>query len=44
MILHKDGFVELYDQTTIEKQTKNITALNPELVARLKQELVAKLK
>jgi len=43
MILHKDGFVELYDHTTIEKETKNIAKEHPELVKELKNKLDAKL-
>lgn len=36
---HKDGFVELYDLTTAEKETKNIAYKHPELVEALKKEL-----
>ena len=43
MILHKDGFVELYDHTTIEKETKNIAKEHPELVKQLKNKLEGKL-
>ena len=37
MILHKDGFVELYDHRSKEKETKNIADENPELCEELKQ-------
>lgn len=42
LILHKDGFVELYDLSSVEKETKNIVDENPDLVERLKKELEAK--
>lgn len=44
LILHKDGFVELYDHTSLEKETNNIAGSEPELVATLKQELLQKLE
>ena len=44
LILHKDGFIELYDHTSPEKETNNIAVSQPELVATLKQELLQKLK
>jgi len=43
MILHKDGYAELYDHTSKEKETKNIAAENPELVEKLTQLIKAKL-
>ncbi|WP_246124729.1 sulfatase [Algibacter pacificus] len=43
MTLHKDGFVELYDHTSAEKETKNIAKEYPELVEELKQILNTKL-
>ena len=43
MILHKDGFVELYDHTTTEKETKNIANQYPQLVEKLKIKLKARL-
>jgi iduronate 2-sulfatase len=42
--LHKDGFVELYDHTTPENETKNVADKHPELVEKLKQELRTKLQ
>ena len=39
MTLHEDGFVELYDHTTEEKETKNIAEKRPELVEELKSAL-----
>lgn len=38
---HKDGFVELYDHTTPEKETVNIAGQHPELVEKLKAQLEA---
>lgn len=43
MTLHKDGFVELYDHTTVEKETKNVADKYPELVEELKQALKIKM-
>lgn len=43
MTLHKDGFVELYDHTTQEKETKNIAEENPKLVEELTLVLNTKL-
>ena len=44
MTLHNDGFVELYDHTTSEGETKNIADQHPELVKELKNELKAKMQ
>ena len=44
MTLHNDGFVELYDHSTPEKETKNIAIQNPETVNMLKQVLEKKFK
>jgi iduronate 2-sulfatase len=44
MILHEDGFVELYNHTTAEKETKNIADEYPELVEELKQEIKVKMQ
>lgn len=43
MTLHKDGFVELYNHTTTEKETKNIAEEYPELVKELKVKLRTRL-
>ncbi|WP_081956195.1 sulfatase [Jejuia pallidilutea] len=43
MTLHKDGFVELYDHTTTEKETKNVAEEYPELVEELKNALKTRL-
>ncbi|MHB0753760.1 sulfatase [Polaribacter sp. M15] len=43
MTLHKDGYVELYDHTTEEKETKNIAEEYPELVKDLKVKLRSRL-
>ncbi|QCX02297.1 sulfatase [Aggregatimonas sangjinii] len=44
LTLHKDGFVELYDHTTKDRETKNVADKHPELVEKLKQELQNKLQ
>ena len=43
LTLHDDGFVELYDHTSMEKETNNVADENPELVDTLLDELKAKL-
>lgn len=43
MLLHKDGFVELYNHTSTESETKNVADYNPELVQELKKALELKL-
>ncbi len=43
MSLHKDGFVELYDHTTVENETHNIADQHPELVEELKHALKTRL-
>lgn len=43
MILHNDGFVELYDHESSAKETQNVARENPELVARLSAMLGEKL-
>ncbi len=43
LTVHEDGFVELYDHTTLEKETKNIAAGHPALVQELKSALLNKL-
>ena len=35
LILHKDGYAELYDHTAAEKETRNIAQANPALVEEL---------
>jgi iduronate 2-sulfatase len=44
LTLHKDGFVELYDHTSVEKETKNIADQHPELVKQLIETLQSKLE
>jgi len=44
LVLHKSGFVELYDHTTAEKETKNKADNNPELVEALMLKLKAKMQ
>jgi iduronate 2-sulfatase len=43
LILHDDGFVELYDHRTREKETVNIAATEPKLVAQLTKQLKSRL-
>jgi iduronate 2-sulfatase len=43
MTIHKDGFIELYDETTAEKETKNIADKHLELVEELKKVLKDKM-
>ena len=43
LILHKDGYAELYDHTTPEGETKNVAAENPELVAKLRARIESRL-
>lgn len=42
LILHKDGYVELYDHSSSEKETRNIADQNPKLVEKLKKLLLEK--
>jgi len=35
LTLHNDGYVELYDHTTPEKETKNVAQQNPAVVKAL---------
>ncbi|TXG37352.1 sulfatase [Seonamhaeicola maritimus] len=44
MTLHKNGFVELYDHTSKEKETKNVAEEKPELVEALKALIEEKIK
>ena len=39
LILHDDGFAELYDHTSADKETANVAASNPTLVAELSERL-----
>ena len=39
LILHHDGFAELYDHTSPEKETVNVAAAHPALVAELSERL-----
>ena len=43
MTVHEDGFVELYDHTTAEKETKNVAKEYPELVKELQNVLNTRL-
>jgi iduronate 2-sulfatase len=42
LTLHKDGFAELYDLTTAEKETKNVADQHPDIVNALTKTLNAK--
>lgn len=44
LILHKDGFVELYDHRTAEGETRNVAEGQPDKVAELTGQLRARLK
>ncbi len=39
LILHEDGYAELYDHTSAEGETKNVAAANEALVAQLTEQL-----
>jgi iduronate 2-sulfatase len=39
LILHKDGYAELYDHTSVAKETKNIAESNSQLVKQLSKQL-----
>ena len=43
LILHHDGYAELYDHRTVEKETKNLAKEKPELVQKLSKQLKAEL-
>jgi iduronate 2-sulfatase len=43
LIMHRDGFAELYDHTTKAAETKNVADDNPELVKSLGEELTRRL-
>jgi iduronate 2-sulfatase len=42
MVLHTDGFIELYDHGSEEKETKNVAKQYPHLCDRLKQSIANK--
>jgi iduronate 2-sulfatase len=44
MTLHKDGFVELYDHTTAQKETQNVAEEHLEFVEELKDKLHSRLE
>jgi iduronate 2-sulfatase len=43
LILHKNGYTELYDHTTVAKETVNVAAAQPGIVDDLKSRLLKKL-
>ena len=43
LIAHKNGYAELYDHTSAEKETRNIAEANPDLVERLLKRLEERL-
>ena len=44
LILHEDGFAELYDHTNSANETKNVADDNPEIVAELTKKINAKMQ
>lgn len=44
LMVHEDGFAELYDHTTVENETKNVADQKPGLVKELQKMLEARLK
>jgi iduronate 2-sulfatase len=44
LILHNDGIVELYDHTSLESETLNVADQYPELVKKLKKQLLERKK
>ena len=44
LILHPNGFAELYDHRSPDKETVNVADKNPEIVTELKQVLAARLR
>jgi iduronate 2-sulfatase len=43
LILHNDGFVELYDHRSTEKETENIAVTKPDVVAQLTKQLKSRM-
>ena len=43
LVLHKDGYTELYDHTSSEGETKNVSEGNAELVQQLTTRLRSRL-
>ena len=43
LILHRDGYAELYDHTSTERETKNVAEANKALVEKLSKALVGRL-
>ena len=43
LIMHRDGFAELYDHTSKAGETKNVADDNPELVKSLGEQLTKRL-
>ncbi len=44
LIAHKDGYAELYDHRSPEKETQNLAADHPELVKQLRRQLEQRLR
>ena len=44
MILHNDGYVELYDHNSEDAETKNIAADDADVIERLKQRIAEKMQ
>jgi len=43
LIVHNDGYVELYDHTSVEKEAKNLAEANPDLAKELLARLLGRL-
>jgi len=44
LILHNDGYAELYDYRTSDSETKNLATIYPEIVSQLREQLKIQLK
>jgi len=44
LILHKDGYTELYDHRKTDAETKNLKTIQPEIVNQLRKQLTERLK
>ena len=43
LIVHRDGFTELYDHTSQAGETRNVAAAHPQLVEKLRVQLTRRL-
>lgn len=44
LILHNDGYAELYDHRTSDAETNNLATIYPEIVSQLREQLKIELK